>query len=113
MSSTAVLVTGGAGVIGSNFVHMLAELRPAWKVANLDALPYAGNLETLEALAGRKTYHFVHGDITSAEDVERAFAHLRGATTRYLVHFAAESHVDRSIQSGLPFVHSNVVGTQV
>ncbi|MBK7643982.1 MAG: dTDP-glucose 4,6-dehydratase [Planctomycetes bacterium] len=111
--STTCIVTGGAGFIGSNFLHMLAELRPDWRVVNLDALTYAGNLENLEALAGRPGYSFVHGDITKGEDVERAFASAKGSERTLLVHFAAESHVDRSIQSGLPFVLTNVAGTQV
>jgi dTDP-glucose 4,6-dehydratase len=109
-----VLVTGGAGFIGSNFVLMLAEQRPDWDVVNLDALTYAGNLENLKSIEGNKSHSFVHGDITSPEDVAKAFE----ATKRYpgkvaVVHFAAESHVDRSIQSGLPFVQTNVVGTQI
>jgi len=111
--STTCIVTGGAGFIGSNFLHMLLELRPDWRVVNLDALTYAGNLENLEALAGKPSYAFVHGDITQPADVERAFAAAQGAERTLLVHFAAESHVDRSIQSGLPFVTTNVAGTQV
>ncbi|MBK7876617.1 MAG: dTDP-glucose 4,6-dehydratase [Planctomycetes bacterium] len=111
--TTTVLVTGGAGFIGSNFVHMLAELRPDWRVVNLDALTYAGNLENLKGLDGRKGYAFVHGDITKPEDVERAFTSASGAKNLFVVHFAAESHVDRSILGGLPFVNTNVVGTQV
>ena len=111
--STTCIVTGGAGFIGSNFLHMLAELRPDWKLVNLDALTYAGNLENLASLAARKGYSFVHGDITKNEDVEKAFAAAKGSERTLLVHFAAESHVDRSIQSGLPFVLTNVAGTQV
>jgi dTDP-glucose 4,6-dehydratase len=105
------IVTGGAGFIGSNFLHLLAEKRPDWRIVNLDALTYAGNLENLTAIEGRKNYTFVHGDICKTEDVERAFA--AAGPKRVVVHFAAESHVDRSIQSGIPFVTTNVVGTQV
>jgi dTDP-glucose 4,6-dehydratase len=108
-----VLVTGGAGFIGSNFVHMLVELRPDWRIVNLDALTYAGNRENLAAVDGRPNYRFVHGDIRKEEDVERAFAAAQGSERLLVVHFAAESHVDRSILSGLPFVTTNVVGTQV
>jgi len=108
------LVTGGAGFIGSNFVHMLVELRPEWRIVNLDALTYAGNRENLTAVEGHANYRFVHGDITRPEDVERAFAAAaEGGGPVTVVHFAAESHVDRSILSGVPFVHTNVVGTQV
>jgi dTDP-glucose 4,6-dehydratase len=111
--STSVIVTGGAGFIGSNFIHVLVELRPSWKIVNLDALTYAGNRENLESVEKNPTYAFVHGDITRPEDVERAFEATRGASSVSIVHFAAESHVDRSIQSGLPFVTTNVLGTQV
>lgn len=108
-----LIVTGGAGFIGSNFVHMLAEDRPDWRVINLDSLTYAGNLENLTAVEGRDDYQFVHGDICSPEDVRRAFEAGGDDQPVSVVHFAAESHVDRSIQSGVPFVKSNVVGTQV
>ena len=108
-----VLVTGGAGFIGSSFVQMLREDRPDWRVINLDALTYAGNLENLAGIQDDAEYTFVHGDITSAEDVARAFAAGGESGVSDVVHFAAESHVDRSIAGGLPFVHSNVMGTQV
>jgi len=109
-----VLVTGGAGFIGSNFVLMLAEERPDWKVVNLDALTYAGNLENLKSIEGHANHVFVHGDITRPEDVARAFdAAEKFGGPISVVHFAAESHVDRSILSGLPFVQTNVVGTQI
>jgi dTDP-glucose 4,6-dehydratase len=110
----SILVTGGAGFIGSNFVHMLLESRPGWRVVNLDALTYAGNRENLASVEGNPAYRFVHGDIRREEDVELAFAAAReGGGTLSVVHFAAESHVDRSIESGLPFVTTNVAGTQI
>ena len=109
----AVLITGGAGFIGSNFVHMLAEIRPEWRIVNLDLLTYAGNLESLAALEGRPGYTFVHGDIREPEDVRRALDAAGDAAELAVVHMAAESHVDRSIQGGLPFVTTNVSGTQV
>lgn len=106
-----ILVTGGAGFIGSNFVQMLAEDRPGWRIINFDALTYAGNLENLTSVESHPGYTFVHGDITIPVDVERAFD--AAGDVDFVVHFAAESHVDRSIKSGLPFVHANVLGTQV
>jgi len=109
----SVLVTGGAGFIGSNFVHMLAELRPDWRVVNLDALTYAGNLENLKELEGAEGHVFVHGDIREAADVQRALEAAGDPAGVAVVHMAAESHVDRSIAGGLPFVTTNVVGTQV
>jgi dTDP-glucose 4,6-dehydratase len=105
------IVTGGAGFIGSNFVHMLARERADWRIVNLDALTYAGNLENLTEVESHPGYTFVHGDITVRADVEKAFDAAQGALS--VVHFAAESHVDRSIVSGLPFVTTNVLGTQV
>jgi dTDP-glucose 4,6-dehydratase len=108
-----LIVTGGAGFIGSNFVHMLVEDRPDWRVVNLDVLTYAGNLENLAAVEGRDSYHFVHGDVCEPGDVERALDVAGDDQPVSVVHFAAESHVDRSIQSGVPFVQSNVIGTQV
>ncbi|MFT5051329.1 MAG: dTDP-glucose 4,6-dehydratase [Chlamydiales bacterium] len=108
-----LIVTGGAGFIGSNFLHMLVELRPDWHIINLDALTYAGNLENLTSIEGHPNSTFVHGDVTSMDDVNGAFDKLRGGGDVSVVHFAAESHVDRSIISGLPFVQANVLGTQV
>jgi dTDP-glucose 4,6-dehydratase len=109
--TVSCIVTGGAGFIGSNFLHMLAAERPDWRVVNLDALTYAGNLENLTAIEKRANYAFVHGDIREPADVEKAFA--KAGDGCVVVHFAAEGHVDRSIQSGIPFVTTNVVGTQV
>ncbi|HUR28267.1 MAG TPA: GDP-mannose 4,6-dehydratase, partial [Planctomycetota bacterium] len=101
--SSSVLVTGGAGFIGSNFVHLLARTRKDWQIVNLDALTYAGNLENLTALEKNPFYTFVHGDIRRPKDVARAFDACTNERI-VVVHFAAESHVDRSIESGLPFV---------
>lgn len=103
-----VFVTGGAGFIGSNFVHLLRRERPDWDIVNFDALTYAGNLANLEAIDTSPKYRFVHGDI---RDREALLPALEGC--EFVVHFAAESHVDRSINDCGPFVSTNVVGTQV
>ncbi len=113
MSERTLLVTGGAGFIGSNFILQIAEQHPDWRIVNLDSLTYAGNLENLTQVEGSPNYTFVHGDICKEEDVERAFESCAGGGDVAVVHFAAESHVDRSILSGMPFVETNVKGTQV
>ena len=102
-----ILVTGGAGFIGSNFVldWLAAGGEP---VVNLDKLTYAGNLTNLAALSGDARHRFVRGDICDAAALERVFAEHR---PRAVVHFAAESHVDRSIHGPAPFIDTNVVGT--
>ena len=100
------LVTGGAGFIGGNFV--LGAVRDGVKVVNLDALTYAGNLDTLAAIAQDPLHVFVRGDIGDAGVVERL---LREHRPDAVINFAAESHVDRSIDSPAAFVHTNVVGT--
>ncbi|HIG10456.1 MAG TPA: dTDP-glucose 4,6-dehydratase [Planctomycetes bacterium] len=110
---STVLITGGAGFIGSNFCHMLAELRPDWSIVNLDALTYAGNLENLTSLEGLGGYTFLQGDIRESSAVEKALDAAGDPATVGVVHMAAESHVDRSIEGGLPFVSTNVLGTQV
>ena len=102
-----LLVTGGAGFIGGNFVlDTLAA--GGWRVVNLDALTYAGNLDTLAAVEGRPDYAFEHGDIGDAAFVRRVLAEHRPDA---VVNFAAESHVDRSIDGPAAFVQTNVVGT--
>ncbi|MHC5004900.1 MAG: dTDP-glucose 4,6-dehydratase [Planctomycetota bacterium] len=103
-----VLVTGGAGFIGSNFIRFLLERRPGVRVTNYDALTYAGNLVSLEDVADDPRYRFVRGDIRDRDAMGDALAECDA-----VVHFAAESHVDRSIVDSGPFVSTNVVGTQV
>lgn len=104
-----ILVTGGAGFIGSNFVlNWLSECDEP--VLNLDALTYAGNLENLASLSGNSLHHFVRGDIADKGLIERLLIEHR---PRAIVHFAAESHVDRSISGPDAFVQTNVVGTHV
>ena len=103
-----ILVTGGAGFIGSNFVlDWLAGCDEA--VVNLDALTYAGNLHNLNSLRGDARHVFVHGDIGDAALLTRLLAEHR---PRAVLHFAAESHVDRSIHGPGAFVHTNIVGTK-
>ena len=103
-----LLVTGGAGFIGSNFIRRVLATDPTVRVVNLDALTYAGNLENLSSLEADPRYEFVHGDIRDAEVVSGL---VEGVDA--LLNFAAESHVDRSLVSATPFVDTNVVGTQV
>jgi dTDP-glucose 4,6-dehydratase len=104
----SVLVTGGCGFIGSNFIHYFLEAEPEVSLVNFDALTYAGNLANLAAVAEHPRYRFVHGDITDRDAVRQAVAGVQG-----VINFAAESHVDRSIQDSAPFVRTNVLGTQV
>lgn len=103
-----VLVTGGAGFIGSNFVRYWLENHPHDQVINFDALTYAGNLESLKDIENNPNYQFIQGDITDSKAVEAAF---EGIDT--VVHFAAESHVDRSLMDPMVFVKTNVLGTGV
>ncbi len=106
---TRILVTGGAGFIGSNYVRMLLE-RGEDEVLNLDALTYAGNLENLAEVEDSPAYSFVKADIRDAERIQAIFEQHR---PEVVVHFAAESHVDRSVLDATEFVQTNVVGTQV
>ncbi len=103
-----VLVTGGAGFIGSNFVRYLLESEPEARLVNLDALTYAGNLKNLADLADAGRYTFVHGDICDRPLVD-ALLHEHAIDT--VVHFAAETHVDRSISGPEQFIRTNVTGT--
>jgi dTDP-glucose 4,6-dehydratase len=103
-----VLITGGAGFIGSNFVHHWCEHYPSDRVVVLDALTYAGNRNNLAELEGRENFRFVKGDICDRELVDTLFQEERIDT---VAHFAAESHVDRSILGPDAFVRTNVVGT--
>jgi dTDP-glucose 4,6-dehydratase len=105
-----ILVTGGAGFIGSNFVRYMLQAHTDVAVVNFDKLTYAGNLENLADVAGDPQYRFVKGDICAREDLEKAFEEHSIDT---VVHFAAESHVDRSILGAAVFVQTNVLGTQV
>lgn len=101
-----LLISGGAGFIGANFV--LKAVADGFRVINLDKLTYAGNLDTLASLHGSESHHFVQGDIGDQEVVRRLLAEFRPDA---VVNFAAESHVDRSIDGPAEFVNTNVVGT--
>jgi dTDP-glucose 4,6-dehydratase len=103
-----VLVTGGCGFIGANFILMASRLLPGARIVCLDKLTYAGNLENLTAVEGADNFRFVRGDICDATLVEQLFAE-EGIDT--VVHFAAESHVDRSIDGPAEFVQTNIMGT--
>ena len=101
-------ITGGCGFIGSNFIHHLIENQLANQIINLDKLTYAGDTENLNTIKNNKKYHFVEGDICSKVTVKNI---LEKYKPDFLVHFAAESHVDRSIDGPLKFIQTNVVGT--
>ena len=103
-----ILVTGGAGFIGSNFIHFVLQNTTDVSIVNLDALTYAGNLENLREWEGDSRYQFVHGNIIEKELVERLVSEVDT-----IVHFAAESHVDRSILNPEIFIQTNVLGTYV
>jgi dTDP-glucose 4,6-dehydratase len=105
-----LLVTGGCGFIGSNFIRFILKTHPDWKVVNLDKLTYCGNLANLRDLENHPNYRFIRGDIADRELVNRLFK-----TERFdaVLNFAAESHVDRSILDPSPFIETNVKGVQV
>ena len=105
-----ILVTGGAGFIGSNFIYYELEKHPDRRIVCLDALTYAGNLETLERALKSKNFRFVKGDITDRKAVEALFLE---ESFDAVVNFAAESHVDRSIDEPEVFLKTNILGTQV
>lgn len=105
-----MLITGGSGFIGSNFVHLILEKHSEYSVINLDALTYAGNNDNHHAIINNPNYTFIHGDICDRELVQKLFVQYDFSS---VVHFAAESHVDRSITGPEQFVLTNVLGTQV
>ena len=105
-----ILVTGGAGFIGSNFIRFFLRNRPEIVVINIDKLTYAGNLENLADVSDNPQYHFIKGDICDRAFLESIWEQHDVDT---VVHFAAESHVDRSILESAAFIQSNVVGTQI
>jgi len=105
-----ILVTGGCGFIGSNFIRYLLKEHPDWRIVNLDKLTYAGNLKNLEGIEEDSRYRFIRGDIADRALVERLFSEERFDA---VVNFAAESHVDRSLLDPSPFIETNVKGVQV
>lgn len=110
MTTKKILVTGGAGFIGSNYINHILSIRDDYEIINLDKLTYAGNLENLKPSEGKKNYHFVKGDITNNELVDYLFNKY---SIKYVINFAAESHVDRSILGSEVFYRTNVIGTNV
>ncbi len=105
-----ILITGGAGFIGSHVVRLFVNKYPQYKIVNLDLLTYAGNLENLIDIADKPNYQFVKGDIIDADFINALFAEHKFDG---VIHLAAESHVDRSITDPMAFVRTNVIGTTV
>ncbi|MDQ0231437.1 dTDP-glucose 4,6-dehydratase [Metabacillus malikii] len=105
-----ILITGGAGFIGSNFVRYMVNKYPNYQITNLDALTYAGNLENLKDVEDSSNYEFVRGDIADRDFIQNLF---ESKEFDYVINFAAESHVDRSITHPDVFIKANIQGTQV
>jgi dTDP-glucose 4,6-dehydratase len=106
--SKTIIITGGAGFIGSHVVRLFVKKYPQYRIINLDALTYAGNLENLKDIEGASNYYFEKANILDAAEIEKVFTNYQPDG---IIHLAAESHVDRSIVSPLDFVYTNVIGT--
>ena len=105
-----LLVTGGAGFIGSNFIHYMAEKYPGYRIINIDKLTYAGNLENLRDMENNPNYEFVKGDIADSKLVDDIF---NSNSIDAVINFAAESHVDRSIENPGIFIQTDIYGTYI
>ena len=105
-----ILITGGAGFIGSHVINLFVERYPQYYIFNLDALTYAGNLENLKAIEDKPNYTFIKGDITDEDFINELFKTYKFDS---VIHLAAESHVDRSIKDPLAFIKTNVIGTAI
>ena len=103
-----ILITGGAGFIGSHVVRLFVNKYPDYQICNVDALTYAGNLENLTDIEDQPNYRFIRADITDPQVMQQVFQEMRPAA---VIHLAAESHVDRSIKDPMAFIYTNVVGT--
>src|SRR5690606_10029063 len=106
--SRKILITGGAGFIGSHVVRLFVNKYPSYTIVNLDKLTYAGNLENLKDIEKKKNYHFEKGDIL---DLEFLLSVFKKYDIDGVVHLAAESHVDRSLHNPAEFAHTNIIGT--
>src|SRR3989344_4555166 len=106
--TTKLLITGGCGFIGSNFIKYILDKYPNYEVINIDKLSYGGNLDNLQDIETNPRYKFIKGDICDQKLVDETVKDIDG-----IIHFAAETHVDRSIESSNDFIKSNVIGTQI
>ena len=106
--SKAIVITGGAGFIGSHVVRLFVNKYPHYKIINLDALTYAGNLENIKDIEDAENYYFEKVNILDSSEIDKIFNKYQPDG---IIHLAAESHVDRSILSPLDFVYTNVIGT--
>jgi dTDP-glucose 4,6-dehydratase len=109
-SFKTLLITGGAGFIGSNFIHYIARKYPGYKIINLDKLTYAGNLENLRDIENNPNYKFIKGDIADRKIIDEIF---KSRNIDAIINFAAESHVDRSIEDPGVFIQTDIYGTYV